>query len=418
MYVSFSLHKEPVILDNYRVLITRHPSVFPGDLRILKAVYVKELAHLRDCIIFPKGQFRPHQDMMAGGDCDGDLYSVVYNPVIVNNMREVEPEDYRMPVTAPPTPVTGTPEQIRRQLVDCIIDSRVNDETGRLGNMILAEVENLGGVTAFNYRRFAKAYTLALEGKKNSGLGERLKYKHPKEQPWIEISKALNRVSIYDQRVVPFFRMQDREPKEGGCTLMLLLYREGKKRYIEALTNIEESKAFGVHDPLMDIINKYSNHPSFRHERVMAAKMARIWKKFFMDTLSTISRGQVGQPVSLHKKYLSNLLQEKIETDQQQFVYTVQRIFSKGWPQQGVTDPRFDEIKLEGYPDTSEDLMVRTAAWLQQGGDCAFPFTLIDYICQALAGIDKGYQTKGGRNILAPVTCEKMASTAAMKRRM
>lgn len=46
----------------------RNPCYHCGDLRVLKAVDVPELHHLKDCIVFPVQGHRPHADEMAGGE--------------------------------------------------------------------------------------------------------------------------------------------------------------------------------------------------------------------------------------------------------------------------------------------------------------------------------------------------------------
>ena len=48
------------------VVITRNPCLHPGDVRQLTAVYVAQLVHLVDCVVFPNHGPRPHPSEMAG----------------------------------------------------------------------------------------------------------------------------------------------------------------------------------------------------------------------------------------------------------------------------------------------------------------------------------------------------------------
>ena len=48
------------------VVVTRNPCLHPGDVRLLSAVSVPQLAHLVDCVVFPNHGPRPHPSEMAG----------------------------------------------------------------------------------------------------------------------------------------------------------------------------------------------------------------------------------------------------------------------------------------------------------------------------------------------------------------
>ena len=61
------------------VLVTRNPCVHPGDVRKLKCVYKKELSHLFNVVVFSSKGQRPQQDMMSGGDLDGDEFFVCWD---------------------------------------------------------------------------------------------------------------------------------------------------------------------------------------------------------------------------------------------------------------------------------------------------------------------------------------------------
>lgn len=61
------------------VMVTKHPVMHPGDTRMLLAVDIPELRHLRNVIIFSQKGSRPEADKMAGSDLDGDEFAVTWD---------------------------------------------------------------------------------------------------------------------------------------------------------------------------------------------------------------------------------------------------------------------------------------------------------------------------------------------------
>ncbi|CAF1475388.1 unnamed protein product [Adineta steineri] len=76
------------ILHNRKILITKNPAHFPGDIRILNAVDRPALHHLYDCIVFPAKGDRPHPNEISGSDLDGDEYWTCWNEDLINNATE------------------------------------------------------------------------------------------------------------------------------------------------------------------------------------------------------------------------------------------------------------------------------------------------------------------------------------------
>jgi hypothetical protein len=48
---------------------------------------------LENVIIFSSKGKRPETDKMAGGDCDGDVYWVCWEPILLETFQEVEPAE-------------------------------------------------------------------------------------------------------------------------------------------------------------------------------------------------------------------------------------------------------------------------------------------------------------------------------------
>ncbi|KAI1325227.1 hypothetical protein F5Y16DRAFT_278020 [Xylariaceae sp. FL0255] len=72
-------------LDGMDILVARTPAHFPSDIQRVKAVHKTELGSLKDVIIFPRTGNEPLADKLSGGDYDGDIAWVCWEPAIVEN---------------------------------------------------------------------------------------------------------------------------------------------------------------------------------------------------------------------------------------------------------------------------------------------------------------------------------------------
>lgn len=91
---DFKGHKVRHIVGD--VLITKNPCGHEGDIRVAKAIgkdhpaYPK-LKHLVNVIVFSSKGDRPMQNMMSGGDVDGDVYMVIWDRRIVQQAIKKDP---------------------------------------------------------------------------------------------------------------------------------------------------------------------------------------------------------------------------------------------------------------------------------------------------------------------------------------
>ncbi|GFS65766.1 RNA-dependent RNA polymerase 1 [Trichonephila inaurata madagascariensis] len=91
--VSTTCPNSPLKVLKGPVVVTKNPSLHPGDVRKLTAVDVKALHHIKDCIVFPQQGKRPHPDEMAGSDLDGDECVVLWHEDLIFN-ENYPPMDY------------------------------------------------------------------------------------------------------------------------------------------------------------------------------------------------------------------------------------------------------------------------------------------------------------------------------------
>jgi RNA dependent RNA polymerase len=61
------------------VMVTKHPVMHPGDVRMLLAIDVAELRNHKNVILFSQLGDRPEADKMGGSDLDGDEFAVTWD---------------------------------------------------------------------------------------------------------------------------------------------------------------------------------------------------------------------------------------------------------------------------------------------------------------------------------------------------
>ncbi|KAG9526866.1 RNA-directed RNA polymerase, partial [Aureobasidium melanogenum] len=85
------------VITKDKVIITRSPALHPGDIRIVEAVDVPEdspLKYLRNCVVFSQHGNRDLPSQLSGGDLDGDLYNVIFEPTLMPQRDIAPPADY------------------------------------------------------------------------------------------------------------------------------------------------------------------------------------------------------------------------------------------------------------------------------------------------------------------------------------
>lgn len=71
------------LVVNAPAVVAKNPCLHPGDLRIVRAVDVPELYHLKECVVFSQKGERPVFNMCSGSDLDGDMYAISWDSRLV-----------------------------------------------------------------------------------------------------------------------------------------------------------------------------------------------------------------------------------------------------------------------------------------------------------------------------------------------
>jgi hypothetical protein len=81
------------LLADRDVLVARSPAHFVSDVQKVRAVFKPELHALKDVIVFPAKGNIPLADKLSGGDYDGDMAWVCWDPDIVENFVNADVPD-------------------------------------------------------------------------------------------------------------------------------------------------------------------------------------------------------------------------------------------------------------------------------------------------------------------------------------
>ena len=127
------------LLPGTRVAVSRSPCIHPGDCQVLTLATVlptSSLHTLKDVVVFPQAGTRPHPDEMSGGDLDGDLYTLLFDPALVPTTAfpamSYDPAlpAARIPATSHTTHGTVT----STEMATFFIKYMQNDNLGRIAN--------------------------------------------------------------------------------------------------------------------------------------------------------------------------------------------------------------------------------------------------------------------------------------------
>ncbi|OAA55404.1 RNA-dependent RNA polymerase [Cordyceps fumosorosea ARSEF 2679] len=143
------------------VIVTRSPALHPGDVQAALMVTPPPshpLRQLRNCVVFSQKGSRDLPSQLSGGDLDGDLYNVIWDPRASPPVT-FEPADYAR-VTPPSLdrPVT------RHDIANFFIDFMKSDILGLIAtrHQILADV-HADGTSDADCVRLAEMHSTAVD---------------------------------------------------------------------------------------------------------------------------------------------------------------------------------------------------------------------------------------------------------------
>lgn len=148
------------------VVVYRCPCLHPGDVQVLKVFYpepeiLAKLEHLVNVVVFPATGARPHPDELAGGDLDGDIYGIIYDPNLIPAQKLNYPA--ASTVSTFGRSKKGRP-LVSKDIENFFVDYLKNDNLGIIANAHLAVSDwNDEGVECDDCLELADLHAVAVD---------------------------------------------------------------------------------------------------------------------------------------------------------------------------------------------------------------------------------------------------------------
>ena len=135
------------LTTDYKVItglcvVGRNPALHPGDVRVVQAVDVPELRHLKNVVVFPQTGDRDIPSMCSGGDLDGDDYFVFWDRRLIPTEWYHPPLDHDAS-SGPPVPDGPTDVSIE-EVIRFFAQYMKNDSLGAIATAHFAQADRVG----------------------------------------------------------------------------------------------------------------------------------------------------------------------------------------------------------------------------------------------------------------------------------
>lgn len=139
-------------------ILARNPSLHPGDIRVVRAVDVPALHHLKDVVVLPQTGDRDLSNMCSGGDLDGDDYLVLWDPEFIPEYINEAPMDYT------PAKAQEKDEITIKDVADFFVTYMKNDSLGQIAHAHLVQADmNEDGVRSEECLQLAHLHSTAVD---------------------------------------------------------------------------------------------------------------------------------------------------------------------------------------------------------------------------------------------------------------
>ena len=145
IFCIVEINGKPKVITGKDLIITRSPALHKGDIQVVTATTVPDdspLMKLRNCICFSQKGSRDLPSKLSGGDLDGDLYQIIFDPR-ARPKRVFSPANY-----ISQAPIELDRPVKRQDMTDFFVTFMATDQLGRIANLhkVLADQKEDGVV--------------------------------------------------------------------------------------------------------------------------------------------------------------------------------------------------------------------------------------------------------------------------------
>lgn len=165
IFCIIEINGKPRIITGKDLIITRSPALHKGDIQVVTGVTVpanSPLLQLRNCICFSQKGSRDLPSKLSGGDLDGDLYQIIFDPE-ARPKQVFQPADY-----CAKAPVELHRPVERQDMTDFFVKFMETDQLGRIATLhkIFADQKD-DGVLNSDCLKLAEMHSTAVDFSKS-----------------------------------------------------------------------------------------------------------------------------------------------------------------------------------------------------------------------------------------------------------
>jgi RNA-dependent RNA polymerase len=174
-------------------LLARNPSLHVGDIRVVRAVDVSALHHLKNVVVLPQTGDRDLANMCSGGDLDGDDYLVMWDDDFLPESINETPMDF-----TPETPIPKDEPVTISDVATFFVTYMKNDSLGKIAHAHLAQADcSSEGVKNSKCIELAELHSQAVDYPKSGIPATMTKELRPKRWPHFMEKKYLTKNQVY-----------------------------------------------------------------------------------------------------------------------------------------------------------------------------------------------------------------------------
>jgi len=175
-------------------IVARNPSLHPGDIRVVRAVDVPALHHLKNVVVFAQTGDRDVPSMCSGGDLDGDDFFVSWDQSLIPSQWTYPPMDFETS-----EPLLMKHEQVTvDDITSFFVTYMQNDKLGAIATASLACSDwHKLGARSEQCIELARLHSIAVDYPKSGRPAHMPRYLRPPKFPHFMESKYRPKDQIY-----------------------------------------------------------------------------------------------------------------------------------------------------------------------------------------------------------------------------